>query len=267
MFQCLSVYLERIYELNLQLEQREAEIHKLSQKTRRAAERGAPPHSAPELEQLLRLPLAALEKELFLSRHEFSALVSSLDSSIAESGSLTQQLQQLQQQQQQGSSYILSLEADLQTATSEGEQLQKEFEWIVSLPPSAFASHEMLEWLRRDHEFDSDSELGLDISPETSPNSSNILLPDQIHPATRSTDPARSSSTGSTSSGVSSDLHSLVSPEPSLNKSKSPLPPLPPKPSLRPYKRTEQEEDCNSDTGLSSLNSSGEDPYSLDTLV
>ena len=156
---------------------------------------------------------------------------------------------------------------DLERAESEGEQLQREFEWIQSLPPSAFASQQMLDWLRKDlNEFDSDSELGLEItnSSESSPNQSNILLPDQVHPA-RTTDPTRSSSTGSTSSGISSDIHSLVSPEPSLLKSGSPLPPLPPKRLLS--KLEYKDEDCNSDTGLSSLNSTGEDQFSLDTLV
>ena len=28
--------------------------------------------------------------------------------------------------------------------------LQREFDWILTLPPSAFASPEMLEWLKRD---------------------------------------------------------------------------------------------------------------------
>ncbi len=156
---------------------------------------------------------------------------------------------------------------DLERAESEGEQLQREFDWIQSLPPSAFASQQMLDWLRKDlNEFDSDSELGLEIttSSESSPNQSDILLPDQVHP-TRTTDPTRSSSTGSTSSGISSDIHSLVSPEPSLVKSVSPLPPLPPKRVL--IKPEFKDEDCNSDTGLSSLNSTGEDQFSLDTLV
>ena len=53
---------------------------------------------------------------------------------------------------------------DLERAESEGDQLQREFEWIQSLPPSAFASQQMLDWLRKDlNEFDSDSELGLEM--------------------------------------------------------------------------------------------------------
>ena len=79
-----------------------------------------------------------------------------------------------------------------------------------------------------------------------------------------------SSSTGSTSSGISSDLHSLVSPEPDSKSSSSSSikPQLPPKRRLS-LKMEEKfnDEDNNSDTGLSSLNSTAEDQYQLDTLV
>ena len=89
-----------------------------------------------------------------------------------------------------GDIYIKSLLSDLATAENEGLELQKEFDWILSLPPSAFASKEMLEWLRRDsQEEDTDSELGLDLScqensssPSSSSSSSRPLLPDQVHP-------------------------------------------------------------------------------------
>ena len=94
----------------------------------------------------------------------------------------------------------------------------------------------------------------------------------------------RSSSTGSTSSGISSDLHSLVSPEPdqdSKSSSSSSLkPPLPPKRHQSKIvdglklpdtdtanDKFDADDDNNSDTGLSSLNSSAEEPYTLDTLV
>ena len=90
--------------------------------------------------------------------------------------------------------------ADLESAEAEGTELQKEFAWILSLPPSAFASQEMLDWLRKDvgaaTASDTDSELGLDLSsscldaassPSQSNNisnsSSSVLLPDQVHPA------------------------------------------------------------------------------------
>ena len=49
-----------------------------------------------------------------------------------------------------GDIYINNLLTDLQTAETEGQELQKEFDWILTLPPSAFASQEMLDWLRRD---------------------------------------------------------------------------------------------------------------------
>ena len=46
-----------------------------------------------------------------------------------------------------GDIYINNLLTDLQTAETEGQELQKEFDWILTLPPSAFASQEMLDWL------------------------------------------------------------------------------------------------------------------------
>ena len=169
-----------------------------------------------------------------------------------------------------GDIYIRNLLSDLELAESEGAELQKEFDWILSLPPSAFASKEMLEWLKRDFSDgdagDTDSELGLDLSPSQAGGSQSrdVLLPDQVHPA--ETDPARSSSTGSTSSGFSSDIHSLVSPEPDVvNKLRKP--PLPPKRVLSQKFAELDNDDCNSDTGLSSLNSSAEDQFQLDTLV
>ena len=85
-----------------------------------------------------------------------------------------------------GDIYIKSLLSDLTTAENEGLELQKEFDWILSLPPSAFASPEMLEWLRRDsQEEDTDSELGLELSCQenSSPSSCRPLLPDQVHPS------------------------------------------------------------------------------------
>ena len=69
-----------------------------------------------------------------------------------------------------------------------------------------------------------------------------------------------------------------MSPEPeqdSKSSSSSSLkPPLPPKrhqtlklPDSHGNDKYDQDEDNNSDTGLSSLNSSAEEPYTLDTLV
>ena len=90
-----------------------------------------------------------------------------------------------------GDIYIKSLLSDLSPAENEGLELQKEFDWILSLPPSAFASPEMLEWLRRDsQEEDTDSELGLELSPESRATGTRVrthpgtvLLPDQVHPS------------------------------------------------------------------------------------
>merc|ERR1712117_304423 len=169
-----------------------------------------------------------------------------------ESKKVERELVAIQERQAAGDIYIHSLLTDLQTAETEGAELQREFDWILTLPPSAFASPEMLEWLKRDlaaassaasNSGDTDSELGLELSQscamaerlqfsvleDTSVEGRHILLPDQIHPmlnsspnTTSGSDPARSSSTGSTSSGFSSDIHSLQSPEPTK-------PPLPPK--------------------------------------
>ena len=109
----------------------------------------------------------------------------------------------LQERKLAGDIYINNLMTDLETAETEGQELQKEFDWILTLPPSAFASQEMLDWLRRDTaalagdtEGDTDSELGLEISPEprvtgarSRPHPGTVLLPDQVHP---SPDQARS---------------------------------------------------------------------------
>ena len=186
----------------------------------------------PELEDILRMPLAALEKELCLSRHEVETLIEAINATMDESKKIERDLIAIQERKVAGDIYIRNLMTDLKSAENEGEELQKEFDWILTLPPSAFASKEMLEWLKRDFsDGDTDSELGLELScQDSSPfsvQSRNVLLPDQIHPSPTSSDPARSSSTGSTSSGFSSDVHSLVSPEPDIKSSMKP--PLPPK--------------------------------------
>lgn len=83
-----------------------------------------------------------------------------------------------------GDIYIRSLLTDLQSAESEGAELQKEFDWILSLPPSAFASQEMLDWLKlTDLSSDcsggeTDSELGLE--PGSPAHRGAVLLPDQV---------------------------------------------------------------------------------------
>ena len=103
-----------------------------------------------------------------------------------------------------GDIYINNLLADLKTAENEGAELQKEFDWILTLPPSAFASKEMLDWLRKDvhaDDGDTDSELGLELScgdgntgvsghvsgtrtrTRSTSNTGAVLLPDQVHPS------------------------------------------------------------------------------------
>lgn len=286
--------LDRLTRINGDLTTQEEEILKLNQRTRSLSERQKSNKVVvPELEEIVRTPLAALEKELCLSRREVETLITAINSTMDESKRIERDLISIQERKLAGDIYINNLMTDLETAETEGQELQKEFDWILTLPPSAFASQEMLDWLRRDTaalagdtEGDTDSELGLEISPEprvtgarSRPHPGTVLLPDQVHP---SPDQARSSSTGSTSSGISSDLHSLVSPEPdSKSSSSSSLkPPLPPKrlaPSLAPglklpdagekFLTAGDNDDNNSDTGLSSLNSSAEEQYTLDTLV
>jgi len=349
--------LEKVSEVNLELTSREEEMVRLGQRTRRIQAKGQESRTVvPELEELLSIPAEALQKELCLSREEVETLITAITSTMDESKKVERELVAIQERQAAGDIYIHSLLTDLQTAETEGAELQREFDWILTLPPSAFASPEMLEWLKRDlaaassaasNSGDTDSELGLELShscamadrlqfsdlKDTSVEERHILLPDQIHPMlnsspnTSSENPTRSSSTGSTSSGFSSDIHSLQSPEPTK-------PPLPPKrgissmagsssntsssstwkssnPNLTTTNSTswaseslklqsweqtsrngqegtsslhifgsplvrqgvkkvlvdEEEEDCNSDTGLSSLNSSADDQFQLDTLV
>jgi len=341
--------LEKVSEVNIELTSREEELVRLGQRARRLEAKGQEAKSrtvVPELEELLSIPAEALQKELCLSREEVETLITAITSTMDESKKVERELVAIQERQAAGDIYIHSLLTDLQTAETEGAELQREFDWILTLPPSAFASPEMLDWLKRDlaaassaasNSGDTDSELGLELSQscgmagrlqfsaldDTSIEGRHILMPDQIHPMlnsspnTSGSDPARSSSTGSTSSGFSSDIHSLQSPEPTK-------PPLPPKrgissnpnlvannpswgseslklqnwdqssreaqekppnsPSLHifgsPIVRKggkhekmkgvmlDEEEDCNSDTGLSSLNSSSaDDQFQLDTLV
>ena len=89
--------MEKVSRLNSDIERREEEINKLCQKTKRQMSRGAPAASVPELEELLRLPLAALEKELFLSRHELQSLLQSVSSSILEQNKVNQEIEQIEE--------------------------------------------------------------------------------------------------------------------------------------------------------------------------
>ena len=145
---------------------------------------------------MFRLPLAALERELCLSRHEVETLIEAINSTMEESKKIESDLISIQvtlcsqfhsiislsqERKAAGDIYIKSLLSDLTTAENEGLELQKEFDWILSLPPSAFASKEMLDWLRKDSASDTDSELGLELSCQE--RSQPVLLPDQVHPA------------------------------------------------------------------------------------
>ena len=102
----------------------------------------------------------------------------------------------MQERKLAGDIYINNLLSDLKNAEDEGVELQKEFDWILTLPPSAFASKEMLDWLRRDvqgDDGDTDSELGLELTCQdtrtvvtgtrTRTNTATVLLPDQVHPS------------------------------------------------------------------------------------
>merc|ERR1719471_1226424 len=176
---------------------------RLSQRTRSLTERlKSNAVVVPELEEIFRLPRGTLERELCLSRDEVESLIEAINNTMEESKKIESDLISIQERKAAGDIYIKSLLSDLTTAEKEGLELQKEFDWILSLPPSAFASKEMLDWLRKDSASDTDSELGLELSCQET--SQPVLLPDQVHP-TRA-DQARSSSTGSTSSGISSDL-------------------------------------------------------------
>ena len=89
--------MEKISRLNSDIERREEEINKLCQKTKRQMSRGAPAASVPELEELLRLPLAALEKELFLSRHELQSLLHSVSSGLLEQNKVNREIEQIEE--------------------------------------------------------------------------------------------------------------------------------------------------------------------------
>merc|ERR1719225_1299083 len=161
---------------------------KLNQRTRSLSERlRAKAVVVPELEEILRLPLATLERELCLSRHEVETLIEAINSTMEESKKIESDLISIQERKLAGDIYINNLLTDLQTAEAEGAELQKEFDWILTLPPSAFASQEMLDWLRRDTaalagdtEGDTDSELGLELSPESRATGTRV----RTHPGT-----------------------------------------------------------------------------------
>ena len=105
------------------------------------------------------------------------------------------ELNYFQERKLAGDIYINNLLTDLKTAEAEGAELQKEFDWILTLPPSAFASQEMLDWLRLQEggvklgdDGDTDSELGLELDRTRTRHPAGqlpgtVLLPDQVHPS------------------------------------------------------------------------------------
>jgi len=204
--------LDKLTRVNGDLTSKEEEILKLNQRARSLSERQKSNKVVvPELEDIVKMPLATLEKELQLSRHEVETLIEAINSTMEESKKIERDLISIQERKLAGDIYINNLLTDLKTAETEGVELQKEFDWILTLPPSAFASKEMLEWLRKDmimqgaDEGDTDSEFGLELTcqdPSTRTNTgvnTSVLLPDQVHPS-HSSPETRSSSTGSTSS-------------------------------------------------------------------
>jgi len=269
--------LENVYNINKEITVREEEMVKIHQNPKHLEDKqNKPPKVGPDLQNVLRLPKEQIEKELLKSEKEIAEALHTISTTHDELLKIELDLTFIKDRKTAGDIYIENLISDLDIAESEGVKLQKEFDWILSLPPSAFASKEILNWLKGDFfngsAGDTDSEL--DLSPDqpmaelrSMEQSGIVLLPDQVHPSSSLPAlPARSSSTGSTSSGFSSDSHSLVTPEPQPS-AKLPKPRVIQKTKLSVKFADLGIGDCNSDTGLSSLNSSAEDQFQLDTLV
>merc|ERR1719350_2372840 len=132
----LDVFL--FLQVNLELTSREEEMVRLGQRTRRIQAKGQESRTVvPELEELLSIPAEALQKELCLSREEVETLITAITSTMDESKKVERELVAIQERQAAGDIYIHSLLTDLQTAETEGAELQREFDWILTLPPSA----------------------------------------------------------------------------------------------------------------------------------
>ena len=105
-------------QINGQIARREEEILELVQQTRRQggasagagitpAPRPLSPHAAvPELESILRMPLAALEKELGLSRKEFHHLLDTIAVTVAESQRIERDIMAIEERKLAGDIYI-----------------------------------------------------------------------------------------------------------------------------------------------------------------
>jgi hypothetical protein len=115
--QVLSRWLEKVVHLNGQIARREEEIHQLVQQTQRQSgggvrgggssggvlDKGA---QVPELESILRMPLAALEKELGLSRTEFRHLMDTIAVTVAESQRIERDIMAIEERKLAGDIYI-----------------------------------------------------------------------------------------------------------------------------------------------------------------
>ena len=110
--QVLSRWLEKVVQLNGQIARREEEIHQLVQQTQRHSVRGVssgvPDKGAqvPELESILRMPLACLEKELDLSRQEFRHLMDTIAVTVAESQRIERDIMAIEERKLAGDIYI-----------------------------------------------------------------------------------------------------------------------------------------------------------------
>ncbi len=106
----LSRWLEKVVHLNGQIARREEEIHQLAQQTQRhrGVSSGVPDKGAqvPELESILRMPLAALEKELGLSRQEFRHLMDTIAVTLAESQRIERDIMAIEERKLAGDIYI-----------------------------------------------------------------------------------------------------------------------------------------------------------------
>ncbi len=110
----MSRWLEKVVHINGQIARREEEILQLVQQTRRhgrgasaSAPRPLSPHAAvPELESILRMPLAALEKELGLSRKEFRHLLDTIAATVAESQRIERDIMAIEERKLAGDIYI-----------------------------------------------------------------------------------------------------------------------------------------------------------------
>jgi septal ring factor EnvC (AmiA/AmiB activator) len=110
----LSRWLEKVVKINSQLARREEEILELVQKTRSCssgkplpqAQPPPPPAVVTELESILRMPLAALEKELMLSRKEFRQLLDTIAVTVSESQRIERDIIAIEERKLAGDIYI-----------------------------------------------------------------------------------------------------------------------------------------------------------------